>query len=251
MDRPVPSPAANQLTLRHRSQLAEVSALISRQTQAIGLRADVEHITAWWRRVADEVLALVAAGWRTARTLGEQYVVAHAAAEGIALRPRLAYWNSDRVATSLRVTGPYAHFTALQTREPAAARQVMARSLAGSAQRLALAGARETVERTVRRSSEIVGWRRVTDGDPCAWCAMLASRGAVYKSAASAGDPRAGGTPYHDHDGCTAEPLYEHEDEPPEVAALYQQWLDATTGHSGKAAVNAFRRHWESRTTSG
>lgn len=30
------------------------------------------------------------------------------------------------------------------------------------------------------------GWRRITDGDPCAFCAMLASRGPAYRTEASA-----------------------------------------------------------------
>lgn len=46
-------------------------------------------------------------------------------------------------------------------------------------------------------------WRRVTDGDPCGWCAMLAGRGPVYGSAQSAGQGRR----YHGHCGCTAEPF--------------------------------------------
>lgn len=47
-------------------------------------------------------------------------------------------------------------------------------------------------------------WRRVTDGDPCGFCAMLAGRGPVYHSKLKAG---VGGNRYHGFCGCTAEPF--------------------------------------------
>lgn len=50
----------------------------------------------------------------------------------------------------------------------------------------------------VQRSS--IRWRRVTDGKPCGFCAMLASRGPVYHSQESAEG-------YHARCGCTAEPF--------------------------------------------
>lgn len=46
-------------------------------------------------------------------------------------------------------------------------------------------------------------WRRVTDGNPCGFCAMLAGRGPVYRSAEKAGDGRR----YHTRCGCTVEPF--------------------------------------------
>lgn len=69
--------------------------------------------------------------------------------------------------------------------------------LATRTQKDTIAGGREVVQ----QSSPL--WRRVTDGDPCGWCAMLASRGPVYGSAAKAGQGRR----YHGHCGCTAEPF--------------------------------------------
>lgn len=57
-----------------------------------------------------------------------------------------------------------------------------------------LRAGRETVQRSARR------WRRVTDGNPCGFCAMVASRGPVYHSQESAEG-------YHSRCGCTAEPF--------------------------------------------
>lgn len=45
---------------------------------------------------------------------------------------------------------------------------------------LAMAGGRGLIDATVRYSGRARGYRRVTDGRPCAFCAMLASRGPVY-----------------------------------------------------------------------
>jgi hypothetical protein len=52
---------------------------------------------------------------------------------------------------------------------------------AGHAARIALDGGRTTTLDTVKADPVAVGWYRVTDGDPCAFCALLASRGVVYK----------------------------------------------------------------------
>lgn len=182
----------------------------------------------------------------------------HAAAEGRTVEPTPAEWNTEQVVTSLRVTGPVAFKQAIAAgKTEDQALESMAAQMAGSAERLVLAAERDTVMATVESSDEIVGWRRVPDDDPCAWCAMLVSRGAVYKSRGSAtrvvgrrGRARGNqplGTSYHDYCQCTAEPLYEHEDEPAEVDDLYRQWLEVTAGKSGDAALRAWREYWDGR----
>jgi len=85
----------------------------------------------------------------------------------------------------------------------------------------------------------VAGFRRVTSGSPCAFCSMLASRGAVYSRR---------GADFQAHDGCSCspEPVWEHEQEPPEVVELQRQWREVTAGKSGKDALRAWRRHVES-----
>ena len=94
-------------------------------------------------------------------------------------------------------------------------------ALASRAQREVLSAGREKVQRSAPL------WRRVTDGKPCGFCAMVASRGPVYGSAKSAGD----GNRYHDHCGCTVEPFHgdprEWEPTPDEqrfIDAYYQSY---------------------------
>lgn len=250
----MPSPAASQLTQRHRAELAAVTDLVTRRVRQVALQANVADIDAWWRRLLDQIVALVAAAWRRARDLGAGYLVEHSAIEGASVDPTLATWVTDQVVTSLRVTGPVEFKRHMSiTGDVASARATMARTLPAATSRLVLAGERDTVMRTVRDSGDIVGWRRVTDADPCAFCAMLASRGAVYGSRGTAGrDTNArfvgdGLFKFHDGDECTAEPLYEHEDEPQHVLDLEEQWRTATAGTSGSGSIRAWRRHWDAR----
>lgn len=139
-----------------------------------------------------------------------------------------------------------------QLRELAA--DTMAVTLTGSAQYLAQEAARETIRDAVAADADAIGWMRVTDADPCSWCAMLASRGPVYRSAQTAGrgqDTRFDGDgqfKWHNHCGCTAVPVFDPDDPRLQAADdLYEQWLRETAGHSGNAAVNAWRRYWDSR----
>lgn len=80
---------------------------------------------------------------------------------------------------------------------------------AGILGRASMSGGRQLIDQTTGADRRAIGWRRVTDGDPCTFCAMLCSRGPVYRSADAAGDPVAGnGKKFHGHCGCTAEIVY-------------------------------------------
>ncbi|BDQ19756.1 hypothetical protein RQN9TF_11140 [Rhodococcus qingshengii] len=89
-----------------------------------------------------------------------------------------------------------------------------------------------------------IGWARVLTGaESCGFCAMLASRGPVYKSKKSASD--AGGVDgkaYHDN--CDCEVVLVREDQDwvgrEEYEALEQLWASSTAGTNGKTALKAF-----------
>jgi hypothetical protein len=74
----------------------------------------------------------------------------------------------------------------------------------GAMERIALNGGRETIRLTVNGLTYTAGWRRITDGNPCDFCAMLAGRGAVYRDAKAAGLI----FKFHNHCGCTVEPFF-------------------------------------------
>lgn len=135
---------------------------------------------------------------------------------------------------------------------PEQARDRASVTLTGAATRLVLEGGRDVMERSVLADEDALGWARVSDGDPCSWCSMLVSRGAVYKSAVTAGDVRFGGEKYHDHDGCQAVPIFDPQSPILDRADdLYQQWREVTAGHSGVEARKVWRRYWEGRDTEG
>ncbi|MFJ4785149.1 hypothetical protein [Streptomyces sp. NPDC088794] len=158
-----------------------------------------------------------------------------------------------RLESSLDVTGPVEFKKAIAAgRSPQQAMDAAAVRMVGSTQYLALEGARSVISKSVDSDDQATGWSRVTDADPCAWCAMLASRGPIYKSERTAGrDQNArfegdGAFKYHDHCACQAWPAFTLDEPFIGIAEkLYDDWLRETRGTGGKRAVNAFRRWWE------
>ena len=159
----------------------------------------------------------------------------------------------DRLEASLDVTGPVEFKKAIAAgKTPQQAMDAAAVRMVGSTQFLALEGGRSVMNQSVDADEMATGWSRVTDSDPCAWCAMLASRGPVYKSAKTAGDPRQGGNTYHDHCSCQAWPAFSlNEPFVGHAENLYDDWLRVTRGTGGRNAVNTWRRWWESEGRAG
>ncbi|MFE4635063.1 hypothetical protein ACFRJ1_17035 [Streptomyces sp. NPDC056773] len=127
----------------------------------------------------------------------------------------------------------------------AAHRQAGAQQAAASA-RVAMNGARSSTWTHMRRDRRSLGYVRLSrSGTPCGWCAMLISRGPVYKSRASA--TFADGDRYHDNCHCYAVPVWSWgQYESSELTALSRQyeslWPKVTKGHTGKDAVSVWRR---------
>ncbi|MFF8845507.1 hypothetical protein ACF08N_22735 [Streptomyces sp. NPDC015127] len=124
-------------------------------------------------------------------------------------------------------------------------RQAGARQ-AAAAERVAMNGGRSTVWNHASRDRRAIGYIRLSrTGTPCGWCAMLISRGPVYRSEASA--TYADGDKYHDNCHCYAEPVFSREQYSSspayELNRRYEElWPKVTRGLSGKAAVAAWRR---------
>lgn len=116
-----------------------------------------------------------------------------------------------------------------------AAKQVGWVRLAGSAGSLILGGGRQAVVASVAATPGLERWQRITSGKPCGFCAMLASRGAVYHDEGRAGFEA------HDHCSCTIEPAYEGSRMTPLAERFRGIWETATHGLSGADALNAFR----------
>lgn len=86
------------------------------------------------------------------------------------------------------------------------------KDLTGVTQRLVLQPGRDTISNSVYRDPVRTGYARIPTGPTtCKWCVMLASRGAVYGSAASAG---AEGNRYHGDCDCVPTPVRSKADFP-------------------------------------
>lgn len=200
------------------------------------------------------------------------YLSAYREIEGVTIpfTPTLPDFPDEQVITSLQVMGPVALrrklaevFEVPEGQEPPPAARlapssetarVLQAGLARSAQRHALNGGRDVVDQGLTQDPAAKGYVRVTDGDPCFFCAVLASRGAVYASESfEDSDPRfsgPGNQKVHDGCGCSLVPVYDFDPNNPliERSRDYQQlWADTGGKLSGPAAIREFRRAYEKR----
>jgi len=156
--------------------------------------------------------------------------------------------NSQALQTSLRVTGPAViRRLSAQGAPLGHAVNTATTTVAGATSRHALDGGRDGLQETIRQDRQARGWQRVTQGEPCAFCAMLASRGAVFKTGETALGTRLGPTgdfQVHDNCNCTAEPVYGDTPLRNEQAQKWADlWKDSTRGEQDQ--LNAFRRAYE------
>lgn len=121
---------------------------------------------------------------------------------------------------------------------------------AASAEHSVMDGARGTIWATSQLDKRVIGFIRLSrTGTPCGWCAMLISRGPVYKSAegTSASTTYGDLDKYHDHCHCYAEPIFSldqyNSDPRYDLNRQYADlWPQITRGYSGKAAITVWRR---------
>ena len=133
------------------------------------------------------------------------------------------------------------------------AKKTTAAKVAASVVRHAQAGGRQTIFESSAKDETALGWVRVTRAKPCAFCAMLASRGLQYRSfkedsfissdARFTGD---GTAKVHDNCQCGLKAVYSENDPLVErtekFAEMWTLW-----GAGGGDAVLRFRRgydHW-------
>lgn len=156
---------------------------------------------------------------------------------------------ADRARVSVIVTGPVE--VKRQSPSPDALEKGFVGS-SGAAVRIAGEGGRKAVERLVEMDEEAIGYARKTDSKPCYFCAMLASRGAVYKdNSFELSDSRFEGegvSKVHDNCQCTLRPVYDADDDLDEEGEeFWRIWEESTEGLSGAEERKAFRRAYENR----
>jgi hypothetical protein len=108
--------------------------------------------------------------------------------------------------------------------------------LDNSVDKLVLDVGRDTIIDNVHRDREAKAWARVPEPGACAFCVMLATRGAVYDERRTA-DFQA-----HNGERCHVEPVFNAYEPSAQIREWQALWSSSTKGHSGKNAINAFRR---------
>lgn len=163
------------------------------------------------------------------------------------LRPVELDWTGiDQAAQRALVsTGPayLKHATAQGMDEEQATKNGLVIA-SGTASKHVAAGGRETTMTLINADDEINHYARGLGPKPCAFCSMLASRGAVYLT------KRAASFDAHGHCMCFPVPVVDTKRYAGKGTAdeLKNRWRDVTAGYSGKDALNAWRRDWERRT---
>jgi len=177
---------------------------------------------------------------------------------------RAAMWEQvDRILNGLHLDHARTVLDGLDTDRPASeidAERAELHAQTGAAQasttaRLAMNGGRGATWGMILRDNKALGYARVSrTGTPCGWCAMLISRGAEYKTAASVWKRSKDGNRYHDHCRCVGIPIFA-----PEAydAARFDQnrefeklWPRVTKGLSGAAARRAWNAYIKTRNAS-
>lgn len=146
----------------------------------------------------------------------------------------------ETMSASLVATGPARLKAATAAGYPLERASELAFSdVAGTAHRQVLDGGRDTVLKSVEHDPRALGWARATSGSPCAFCAMLASRGPVYRA-----EDTADFKP-HGRCGCIPKPIYSPDDPWPLGSERFREIWD-THAKGQRDPEAAFRRHLES-----
>lgn len=187
-----------------------------RQQLALAARAVGASKPIWERVLASQSVWLAAQleilrrYHSQSQDLTEAYVEAYREAEGVspASVDRVSF-PVQEMTSVLLVGGPYSvkNYIGQGSSQSVALGQGF-NKFSGLLRRQVLSGGRMMIDRTTAGDDNAIGWRRVTDGNPCAFCAMLASRGPVYRSGEKASQIAGNGLRYHSHCGCTAEIVY-------------------------------------------
>lgn len=205
-----------------------------------------------FQRLLAAAMPLIRGYHGVSSSLATAYYTAFRSAEDVGGSPTpvvAAPLDEKVVKGTLHLTGMEALRAAVEAAKPPAPamRTALART-SGSVTRFTMQGGRDALIRSVGDDRRAEGWYRVTSGKACAFCAALASRGAVYKEQTAHFDA-------HDHCSCSAEPLYRGSALPPSADAhlaeynAAQRWArenpDQAASGTSNDLLNNFRRYRE------
>jgi hypothetical protein len=232
-------------------------------------RAALQELLGLWKLLDVSKLDETAAAWikaavaliaryRTksvAQGLSYYHLIRSAETGEISGLPTVVVAPLDEAAaqTSMLVTGPVQAKSLIKAGyTPDRAMNTALVTSAKAVQRHVLNGGRAAVVAASLDDRKAVGWIRITDGHPCAFCALLAGRGPVYHSekdalkASGARGKQSVGQPYHDGCGCTAEPMFSRSAPWPRLNQQFADLYEQSTGDtSGAGKLKAFRKAFD------
>lgn len=183
--------------------------------------------------------------WSRSALLADQYYENLRIAEGIVgsafdveNAPLVRPPERVEIANQLRAAGISGVVAARRAGKSAqAAKDNAFVKVAGTATRIQLSGARDTIiAKAMADPAHPLFWRR-TSANPCAFCRMLSARG-LYRDA----DFKT-----HDHCSCYPEVAFSGDEAPAQVQRWQREYAAATRGLSGREAQIAFRQQVEGR----
>lgn len=172
--------------------------------------------------------------------------------------PVKVQFPAQEIQTAMRVTGPVEVKRQLARAVPEGeAMQAGKDRSEGVGVAKTVDGGRSAVMAEVERVApkrikqrKAIGWARVTDDAPCYFCAILASKGAVYlsKDAFKSTDAKyegKGTAKVHDHCACTMRPVFSTSDRWDKRAKYFlDQWEKFGTATANSTAENEFRKQY-------
>jgi hypothetical protein len=186
----------------HLAQQVRRSAIIERALDELWDRTvDPSDLRGSFQRFREKALPLIQAGRLTGASEAQKYyaeTLVRAGYDEDPLRLPAPVQNVNQTKASLAAGAriDYASWRLAVGDDPSAILAAAKLGMLGAAKRQILSGGRTHLIRLSERDPNVRGWARVSDGAPCAFCAMLVSRGPVY----SAGTV---GFRAHDRCGCS------------------------------------------------
>lgn len=116
----------------------------------------------------------------------------------------------------------------------------MTSMVTGATETMVLDTGRHTVIDTIASDRHARGWARVTEPNPCYFCALLATRGAVYTK-------ESGSFEAHDHCRCHVEPVFTAYEPSAQIRQYQQLYSSIPHVNSSKGMQRAWRQAYEAR----
>jgi len=193
------SEAGRLLTIQHRQRQVALRAAVLRDVQRLWPLWDGTRV-ADFGTFAEPAATLIRARYRTSAGLASVYYQGLRAAEqvgGESVRVIAEAPAVEQVVANLRATGLAGTMRGIRAGlSPQAARQSGLVQAMGSAGRMTLRGAADTLTRTAEVDRRAAGWTRVTSANPCEWCA------------GQAGPVSTDEFQSHDHCSCSVEVVF-------------------------------------------